>query len=242
MMDIEVRSQPMYEDGLLGKATGGVLRPGGLVLTDQLLRMCDLPAHARILDVGCGTGSTVDHLLGDGCQALGIDRSGSLLQEGAASHPGLPLACGLVEYLPLASNGLDAVLAECSLSAMADIDAALTEFHRVLRAGGCLALSDIYARDPRGIPALRNLPLSCSLRDALTRDELVARLQAQGFEIIAWQDHSETLKVLAAQIILAHGSLDEFWNRSEPAGSPNNIQAAIKQARLGYFLMAARTL
>ena len=240
MMDIVTRSQPMYENGLLGKATGGILHPGGLDLTKQLLRMCNLLPHACILDVGCGIGSTVEHLLGADRQVVGIDRSGLLLQQGVARHPGLPLACGRVKFLPLASNWLDAVLAECSLSAMSDIEDALAEFRRVLHVGGCLALSDIYARDSRGIPALRMLTLTCGLRDVLTEDELASKLQAHGFEIIVWEDHSESLKYLAAQLILTYGSLNEFWKSSEPGGPSANIQAAVQQAKLGYYLLVAK--
>lgn len=233
-------AQPMYQNGSLSQVTGGPLRPGGLDLTERMLTLCDLPVNARILDVGCGTGSTVETLLGAGFQAVGLDRSELLLQTALTLRPNLPLACGWGKSLPLASAGMDAVLAECSLSAMSDLEGVLAEFQRVLRPSGRLALSDIYARNPDGLPALRALPLSCGLRDALTENELLAKLQAHGFEILAWEDHSETLKYLAAQMILAHGSMSEFWSHSEPYADPFELQIAISKAKLGYYLLVVK--
>jgi hypothetical protein len=110
----------------------------------------------------------------------------------------------------------------------------------VLCPGGRLAVSDVYARNPDGLPSLRALPLSCGLRDAMTREELVTRLKAHGFEIVIWEDHSETLKYLAAQMILAHGSMSEFWCRSEPHADPFELQIAISKAKLGYYLLVAQ--
>jgi hypothetical protein len=123
---------------------------------------------------------------------------------------------------------------------MSNLESVLAEFKRVLHSGGLLALSDVYARNPEGLPALRALPTSCGLSDATTQSELFSRLQAHGFEIFIWEDHSETLKYLAAQMILAHGSMSEFWNMAEPAANPMDLQIAISKAKLGYYLLVAR--
>ena len=44
----------MYEHTAIREATGDIIRPGGLALTDRALALCQLPAGARVLDVGCG--------------------------------------------------------------------------------------------------------------------------------------------------------------------------------------------
>ena len=54
---------------------------------------------------------------------------------------------------------MQAVLAECSLAAMAHLEETLAEFRRVLVPAGRLALSDVYVRSPQGLPALRSIPL-----------------------------------------------------------------------------------
>jgi arsenite methyltransferase len=234
-----VPGQPMYENGSLSQVTGGPLRPGGEDLTERMLSLCELPANAHVLDLGCGTGSTVEHLQAEGYRTVGLDRSELLLQTGISQHPGLPLACGWSKFLPVANGSLEAVLAECSLSAMSNLEAVLDECQRVLKPGGRLAISDVYARDPQGLPALRALPLSCGLREAMTQAELAERFRSHGFENLIWEDHSDVLKYLAAQMILSHGSMREFWGHSEPAADPLDIQVAIGKAKLGYYLLVA---
>lgn len=133
-----------------------------------------------------------------------------------------------------------AVLAECSLSAMTSMEDVLAEFRRVLRPGGWLALSDLYARDPDGIPSLRALPQSCVVRDAILQSELTERLKEHGFDVLVWEDHSETLKYLVSQITLTHGSMNRFWGHSDPAADPMDIQIAISKANLGYYLCIAK--
>ena len=203
--------QPMYEDGSLSKATGGVLRPGGMDLTDRILALCELSAGDLVLDVGCGTGTSVRYMAeSNSYRAVGIDRSELLLQTGICNHPHLSLACAWGKSLPVASGQMASVLAECSLSAMSNLEEVLAEFHRVLLPGGRLALSDVYARNPEGIPSLRALPQNCAVRDALAQDGLCECLQKHGFEILVWEDHSEILKYLASQITLTHGSMSRF--------------------------------
>ena len=240
-MTATVVGQSMYENGLLSKATGGLLRPGSWKLTEQLLKLCDLPINALVLDVGCGSGSTVKYLQEAGfVNVVGVDYSKPLLQTGLHLHLDLPLACSRSDILPVASNQVDAILAECSLSAMSNLDEVLVELNRVLRPDGRLALSDIYTRNPDGLPALGALPLNCGLRGTTSRDDLISHMLAHGFEILVWEDHSETLKYFVAQLILAHGSMNEFWSQSEPTADPMDIQIAISKAKLGYFLLVAK--
>ena len=147
-------------------------------LTDRMLALCELSAGDKVLDVGCGTGSTVRYMIETyPVHAVGIDRSELLLQTGISNHPELLLACAWGKDLPVASGQMAAVLAECSLSAMSNPEVALDEFQRVLRQGGRLALSDVYARNPEGIPSLRAFPLSCGVRDALSKDDLLEHLR-----------------------------------------------------------------
>ncbi len=46
---------------------------------------------------------------------------------------------------------MDALFAECSLSLLGAAEPAVAEFRRVLRPGGLLVVSDLYARRPEGI-------------------------------------------------------------------------------------------
>jgi len=238
-MVIRTTSQPMYENGSLSQVTGGPLHPGGQDLTARLITLCDLPAGAIVLDVGSGTGLTIGMLLDDGFNAIGMDRSEMLLRNGKAARPDLPLTCGLGDGLPVANEQLDAVLSECSFCAILNPEHMLSEFWRVLRPAGRLAISDLYIRNPRWLPILRALPLSCGLHEAMTKTDLVSKLQKNNFRLLTWEDHSDTLKYLAAQIILSHGSMVDFWRQSEPTADPMEIQQAIQKVELGYYLLVA---
>ncbi|MFM9890404.1 MAG: methyltransferase domain-containing protein [Rickettsiales bacterium] len=94
-----------------------------------------LPAHARVLDVGCGTGMfrTLTAEKRPHWQWIGLDiapgmcaqaqRMGVVLQANAAS-------------IPLADASVDAVVSSLCLQWVPDLNAAMGELQRVLRPGG----------------------------------------------------------------------------------------------------------
>lgn len=233
----------VYEQEAVWQVTGPAIRPGGLELTRRLVVQCDLPPQARVLDVGCGMGATVEQLQAVfGLKVIGLDLSPMLLQAGRARRADLSLLQSPGERLPLAAGQFEAVLAECSLSVMVDPARALAEFRRMLRPGGRLMVSDVYARNPAAIPVLRRLPLHSCLSGAMSRPEIEARLVAAEFRLLDWQDHTAALTYFAGQLILAHGSLAAFWG-CVAAGQVEAaaIQQAVRLARPGYYGLIAAT-
>lgn len=229
----------VYEQ-LHGVLPGGALRPGGLALTEHALELCSFPADAVILDVGCGPGITLSRIAALGARAFGVDPSAMLLECGRAREPHLPLIRAIAEHLPVKDNWADGVLCECALSVTSTPAAALTEFHRVLKRGARLILSDVYARDPAGIGALRRLPLECCLQGALDASELTEKLRGLGFEIQRWEDHSDLFARFTASLVWACGSTAQVWQQaSSGTADPARIAAAIAEARPGYFLLIA---
>jgi arsenite methyltransferase len=234
-----------YERPEWRSAAGGLLRPGGLALTDRAIAACDLSEGSHVWDIGCGLGATVAHLIRrHGFDAVGVDPSEELLDAAHARMPWLPLVHGRGDALPCATSSLDAVLAECSWSAMAADGAGadvagnspvLAEFRRVLRAGGWLIIGDVYARSAAGVvPA----PLGDGCWQVLpTEPEIRAVVAGEGFAIERWEDHSWALREFAARMILEHGSLDPLWGAG--CAVPDR-RAALQAARPGYFLLVAR--
>jgi len=205
------------------------------------LAFCGLPAGARVVDIGCGTGVTV-HYLRRHCRlkAFGLDRSSGMLGQARQHNPGLPLMRGEATCMPFGDCRLSAVMCECVLSLMEDTDAALREFYRVLTPGGLLVLADVYARAPDHAEGLTSLPVTCCLKGARSRDELVSRMHRSGFTLLVWEDHSEALKRLAAQLVFACGSLQTLWGAVGAGAAVNAHPPAIHRARPGYFLAVAR--
>jgi len=202
-------SSPLYNPGA---TTGLALRPGGTVLTDRALSVCGFPPRAQLLDVGCGLGSTVQHLMrGTDFRITGLDPSAALLEGARNRARELSLVKGRAEALPFPDRSQDGLLCECVLSLLDDPQRALGEFSRVLRPGGCLILSDLYERS--GNPQTNQRAMDSSLHD-------------HGFTTLLWEDHTPLLREMAAQLILAGASPADYC-------SPGLI-------RPGYYLLAAR--
>ncbi len=224
----------------LDEAGGGVMRPGGLALTARALGHCAFGANARVLDLGCGTGVTVDYLRGSlALGAIGVDSSRRALERGARRNAALPLVQGSGSELPLASGSVAAVLAECSLSLMPERERVLAECWRVLAPGGKLVITDLYAREPGALAPLRSLPVACGA-EMTTRAELARQLEDRGFRVELWEDHSPMLAEFAFRLVMAGGSLQAIWARR--GVSPDEevrIGDAVRSARPGYFLLVA---
>lgn len=230
----------LYENPLLRASGGGLIRPGGLELTQRALALAALKPGARLLDIGCGTGAALRYLVERrGFRAVGIDPSMLLLSEGRAKNPGLALAGAAGTLLPFAERSMDAVLAECSLSLMSDVDKALGECFRVLDHDGVLLVHDVYARNPAG---LREVPLTSCLAGAVSQEKWTQRLEGSGFTLLFWEDHSRALKEFAARLIFEHGPLETLWGC--PANTPGKdlgapVHSALSSAKPGYFLAVA---
>jgi ubiquinone/menaquinone biosynthesis C-methylase UbiE len=191
--------------------------PGGLELAWHGLEYAALKWPARVLDIGCGTGRMVEWLrTSHGFDAVGLDCSR------ARFRPGAPLVQARAERLPFASESIDLAMAACSLSLAPSLDALLAECARVLAPGGTLLITDVYARNSWA-----------AATGMIVYDELLERLNANGFEVRLWEDHSEVLRAYVARYIFEHESGESFWG-SCTAGR------AVARARPGYFLLVAR--
>ena len=233
----------LYESRALRDITGPVVRPGGFRLTDRGMAYCSLAPGARVLDVGCGTGAAVYRLRHrHGLAAMGIDRSSVLLEDGLRSYGDSPLVRGWAEQLPAGDGSFEAVLCECVLSLCKDPLKVLREIMRVLQLGGYLVLTDVYSRCPTATPREAGKPsANCCLQGAVGRFTVEARIAAAGYELLLWEDHSELLTQLAAQLVWTYGSLDAFWSAiAGPAAAGTMRRGAEACRRPGYYLLVAQ--
>ena len=234
----------IYEQELMREVTGPAIRPGGLALTDRAMEFCGLAPESRVLDAGCGCGTTVGHLRERwGLAATGVDISTRLLSEGRQSG-NLPLARGEISGLPTRSGVLDGLVCECVLSILPDPEKALREFRRVLKEEGFLILSDICLREEQGGPTARcpniSSPVSSCFSGAVSTQARSGQLESAGFSILLREDHTKLLKELAARFVFRHGSLKKFWQEILPCGCNADTEGFLAAGKPGYALWIAR--
>jgi arsenite methyltransferase len=217
-----------YEVPELREAMGDTLRPGGLRLTGRALETCGFASGARLLDVGCGLGATAAFLTRKGYRITGVEPSALLLEEARRRCPGVDLLPGSAEALPFADATFDGVFMECVLSLVGQRAAALSEVARVLRPGGRLVVSDVYARDHGLVPT--------------PPAHIEAEFRSHGYELESWEDHTDALIQLVAKMVFAGISTDsltrllgcEACAPSSPAGATG--RAGRHPADVGYYL------
>jgi ubiquinone/menaquinone biosynthesis C-methylase UbiE len=109
------------------------------------LERIQLAAGERLLDVGCGTGLLLAHLieLDPAADVAGVDLSSAMLVEARRRLPSrVPLLAGDAELLPFASRAFDVIVSSSSFHYWPDPALGLAELRRVLRPGGRLVITD----------------------------------------------------------------------------------------------------
>lgn len=239
---VEANHLTLYERlGESLSATEGI-RPGGLELTERALSFCRFAPGSSILDIGCGNGVTAEFIERVfGLRAVGVDSSVVQLREARRRNSSVCVIRASGTNLPFSRDRFDGAILECVLSLIQDHRAALDECNRILKPGGRIVLSDVYARKPEGIPRLRDLPLRCCLGGATSLDELKECVVSAGFDIELVEDHSDRLKDFAVQMVWRFGSMSGFW-RLAGGGAENfdGIGESIREARPGYCLIIGR--
>ena len=141
----------------------------------RTLAAIDLQSGESALDVGCGPGFLVREMaehVGPQGRTVGIDSSEQMLALAArrtADMPQVALIEGRIEDSGIKDDSFDAVCCSQVLLFLADTGAALSEFRRVLKPGGRLA---IIETDWRGV-------VLNAADDALTRRMFAAWDAAQ---------------------------------------------------------------
>lgn len=144
-----------------------------------------------ILDIGCGSGQltrAIADAVGPRGRACGVDISEQMLA--LAAHPRIELSRAEGTTLPFRDASFDAAVATQVYEFVEEIDAALAELHRVLRAGGRALILDTDwdtlvwhssddARAQRVLDGWRR-----RLAEARLPRTLSARLRGAGFEVL----------------------------------------------------------
>lgn len=228
-----MKTSELYASAPVRATLGRALRPGGEKLTRRMLELAGPLQGALVLDAGCGCGASLALLEEHGARAVGLDLNAGFLRESRDRK--LKVARADLAHLPLPDGCLDLILCECVWNLTAK-ERVLTEFFRVLRPGGVLALTDIYARGYRA----GEWPVRCCFAQATDLQTVMEQVAGAGFEIDVLEEHTGLLKKTAADFVFRYGSLHGFWQAV--TGDPDLATAACEASRAtrpGLFLMMA---
>ena len=184
---------PLYASDSFRRIAGETWRPGGTALTRHALELCRFAPGADILDIGCGQGASLELVRALGLHGTGLDRERALTKD----FPFVQADAGDPPFPPASFDG---ILCECVLSLLPDAALALRRFAGILRPDGKLVLSDLYVRSS-SVPSGTMTHGSSCLAGARTRQELEALLEQSGLVLLRFEDHTSSLKELAARLL-----------------------------------------
>jgi arsenite methyltransferase len=142
-----VEEEPTYLE--LHAYSGATKHMGGLNTTKELARLCGIDEHSYVLEVGCGTGATARYLAQkQGCRVLGVDIRPSMVDQArdraarARVEERVKFRVADATDLPFQDSTFDVVLVESVTTFVEDKAAAIREYARVLKLGGCVGLNE----------------------------------------------------------------------------------------------------
>ena len=189
-----------YEQDWVQTILGDSFHPGGKELTGRLIESLRIDANESLLDVACGIGTTSLMVSQrHGANVTGIDFSEVNVQRAkeaaasSASNTSVEFKTGDATNLPVEEAALDHLICECAVSTFADQAAAIKEFHRVLKPGGQVAISDMVLNGqlPEKLQTLL-APWTClaSAKSAAGYQQLFLD---HGFVVTGYEDESQAL-------------------------------------------------
>jgi len=95
----------------------------------------------RLLDVACGPGEAAAAAATRGAIATGVDFAAAMVSLAARLHPEVEFRTGDAEALPFDDASFEAIVTNFGMLHFARPDRAISEAHRVLRAGGRFAFT-----------------------------------------------------------------------------------------------------
>lgn len=97
--------------------------------------LAPFPGEARVLEVGCGTGTFTGWLATRGARVVGLDRAPAMLAALRRRHPRLPAVLADAHQLPFHAGAFDVAVFVATLEFLERPVEALTEAVRVARQG-----------------------------------------------------------------------------------------------------------
>jgi SAM-dependent methyltransferase len=178
--------------------------------------LIDLKPGQIVLDLGSGGG--IDVLLsakrvGPTGKAYGLDMTDEMLalareNQRQAGVENVEFLKGEIENIPLPDNTVDVVISNCVINLSADKDRVLREAFRVLKPGGCFAVSDVAVRGVVHEEVRKSMLLwvGC-IAGALEESEYQSKLAAVGFGDVSLEP-TRVYSIEDARLFLTEAGID----------------------------------
>lgn len=209
----------------------GPLHPGGTESTAALLDRADVAPGTRLLDVGCGAGTSLSLARERGADPVGLDHD-----------PPAGGVRGDLSRLPIQATSFDVVLSECVICLVADRRQAFQEINRVLAPDGRLALSDVVVDGP--VPEMPSvIRETLCLSNTASQGALVESLEATGFDVERVRDHRGDLLEMRDTIqdrVDYRPLLELLGERgTRLLEAIDEVEDAVESGRIGYVSLVA---
>ncbi len=185
-----------------------VIHPGGLSATSRLAEACGLREGHRVLDLGCGKGTTAVYLArAYGCEVTGVDLSDELVAQAVALARRARVSrrtqfqVADAHSLPFADGEFDAVVSQAVLVLVRDKSQVIREALRVTRTEGrvgWLELSWQRVPSPQFLKSVSDVLCAYCMQNVETFEDWQKRFREAGAA-----DLSASLCPLPAQSLRA---------------------------------------
>ncbi|HEU5317788.1 MAG TPA: methyltransferase domain-containing protein [Chloroflexota bacterium] len=145
------------------------------------------PPGARVLDVGCGTGTLAAALREARFSVYGLDASTGMLAQLGGQGRGVP-AAGFGERLPFREGSFDVAITVATLHHITDpqrIAETLAEMCRVVRPGGAVVVWDHNPKNPYWPILMKRIPQDTGDERLVPQEEIVGDLAAAGISDVS---------------------------------------------------------
>lgn len=214
--------------------------------TEKIVEYIHAFGKARILDLGCGMGTTLLRLVQEyavGTQFIGVDFSEKMIERARNGSQQLPSSIRSkigfftadAQALPYMDGQFDLIYSECVFNLIPDREKAMREVERLLSPGGVFIYTDFVAFSPVPQQVRENLNLVSGCRaGSITLSENVAWLERQGFTGIECINFTADKNKRYAELM---ASSPEIRQNFEDFQAQHENSAKFLDEKVGYYLL-----
>jgi ubiquinone/menaquinone biosynthesis C-methylase UbiE len=242
-----------YQEKISRLLFGESMHPGALDLTKELGENSRLQKGSRVLDVGCGVGTTAIFLARNfGCHVTGLDLAEGNIEEAkkllsnSLVSEFVDLRVGDAECIDFENQIFDCTVCECSLYLFTNKKKAVKEIYRVTKNEGKIGISDIVVRNTIPQSLRDSLYRFVCLLEAENDESYKTLLQSAGFANISIIDKKNAIiqlidninkKMFAIELLKGLGKIELNIDLERTKRAIKEVRECIKSGSISYVLI-----